>query len=198
MSDVHVVALVPVTGRAGSGAADGVPAVQLAVRRLISTASVDRVILLPESELDFSVSAVLDAGDVRVVSAALPEYAAAVAAQPGVRVVLVHDPLRAFVPVDVVDRVVRAVLANGRPVVPVLPCSDTVKQTDDAGVVIDTPDRAWLRVVQTPIGYPAELISSGAVVAGEVPAGALMVTGDPRARRVASAVDLVMIDGGLT
>jgi 2-C-methyl-D-erythritol 4-phosphate cytidylyltransferase len=199
MSEANVVALVPVTGRAGVGAPDGVPVVRLAVRRLIGAASVDRVILLPESELDLSVSAVLDIGDVRVVSgSALSEYAAVVAAQPGVRVVLVHDPLRAFTPVDVVDRVVLAVLADGRPVVPVLPCSDTVKQTDDAGVVIDTPDRAWLRVVQTPIGYPAELISSGAVVAGEVPAGALLVAGDPKARRVAGAVDLVMIDGGLT
>jgi len=196
MSDAHVVALVPVTGRAGLGA-DGVPVVQLAVRRLIGAASVDRVILLPESELDFSVSAVLDAGDVRVVSAALPGYAAVVAAQPGVRVVLVHDPLRAYVPVDVVDRVVHAVLTEDRPVVPVLPCSDTVKQTNEAGVVINTPDRAWLRVVQTPLGYPAELISSGAVVAGAVPEGALTVAGDPRARRVAGAVDLVMIDGGL-
>jgi 2-C-methyl-D-erythritol 4-phosphate cytidylyltransferase len=196
MSDVNVVALVPVSGRAGLGEIDGVPVVLLTVRRLIGAASVDRVILLPESGVDIP-SAVSDAGDVVVVSgSAVSACAAEVAARAGV--VLVHDPLRPFTPVDLVDRVVRAVLADGRPVVPVLPCTDTVKQVDDDGVVMDTPDRAWLRVVQSPIGYPARLLSSGAVVAGDVPAGALMVAGDPLARRVASAVDLVMIDGGLT
>jgi 2-C-methyl-D-erythritol 4-phosphate cytidylyltransferase len=195
MSDAHVVALVPVSGRAGLGTIDGVPVVLLTVRRLIGATSVDRVILLPESGVDIP-SAVSDAGDVRVSASAVAACAAEVAARAGV--VLVHDPLRPFTPVDLVDRVVRAVLADGRPVVPVLPCTDTVKQVDDAGVVLDTPDRAWLRVVQSPIGYPAELLSSGAVVAGDVPLGALMVAGDPLARRVASAVDLVMIDGGLT
>jgi 2-C-methyl-D-erythritol 4-phosphate cytidylyltransferase len=195
MSDAHVVALVPVSGRAGLGAIDGVPVVLLTVRRLIGAASVDRVILLPESGVDIP-SAVSDAGDVLVSDSSVSACAAEVAVRAGV--VLVHDPLRPFTPVDLVDRVVRAVLADGRPVVPVLPCTDTVKQVDDTGVVMDTPDRAWLRVVQSPIGYPAALLSSGAVVAGDVPLGALMVAGDPLARRVASAVDLVMIDGGLT
>ena len=127
---------------------------------------------------------------------ALAQRAVSTAAQPGVQVVLVHDPLRAYTPTDVVARVVREVLATGRPVVPVLPCSDTVKRLDDADVVIDTPDRGGLRVVQSPIGYPAESITSGAVVPGTVPAGALTVVGDPLARRLASPVDIVMINGG--
>ena len=77
---------------------------------------------------------------------------------PMIRVVLVHDPLRAFAPPSSIRRVVEAVLVADTPVVPVLPCSDTVKLLDDHRVVIDTPDRAGLRVVQTPLGYPARLI----------------------------------------
>jgi 2-C-methyl-D-erythritol 4-phosphate cytidylyltransferase len=103
--------------------------------------------------------------------------AISVAVEPGIRVVLVHDPLRVAAPPDVVARVVKSVLTSGRPVVPVLPCSDTVKRLDDSGVVIDTPDRSDLRVIQSPIGYPAELISSGVVVPGTVPSGALTIDG---------------------
>lgn len=111
-------------------------------------------------------------------------------------VVLVHDPLRAHTPVDMLARVVRAVLATGRPVVPVLPCSDTVKRLDESAVVIDTPDRNGLRVRQSPLGYPAGSITSGLVVAGTVPTGAVTVPGDPMARRLAGPVDVAMIDGG--
>lgn len=118
-----------------------------------------------------------DVIDRRVSGADVVASAVAVAAQPGVRVVLVHDPLRVATPPDVVARVVQAVLDSGRAVVPVLPCTDTVKSLDDADVVIDTPDRVALRVIQSPIGYPAELISSGAVVPGTVPSGALTIDG---------------------
>jgi 2-C-methyl-D-erythritol 4-phosphate cytidylyltransferase len=196
MSDASVVALVPVTGRAGLGTVDGVPIAIRAVRRLIGADSVDRVIVLSESTGPSTVDFASTGVDV-VLDATVRECAAAVAARPGVRVVLVHDPLRAYTPAAVVDRVVLAVLAEGRPVVPVLPCSDTVKRVDDTDVVMDTPDRAGLRVTQSPIGYPAGLLVSGAVTAGTVPVGALTVAGDPRARRLAGPVDLAMIDGGL-
>jgi 2-C-methyl-D-erythritol 4-phosphate cytidylyltransferase len=59
----------------------------------------------------------------------------------------------------------------------VLPCSDTVKRLDADGFVIDTSDRAGLRVVRTPIGYPAALIRSGALAPGAVPVGARTVDG---------------------
>lgn len=123
----------------------------------------DRLVEVPESDLVAS--------------------AVAVASAPDVRVVLVHDARRSGTPFEVVARVVESVLASGRPVVPVLPCTDTVKLTDESGVVSDTPDRRELRVVQSPIGYPAAMITSGAVVPGTVPVGAL-------------TLDLT-IDGGL-
>lgn len=195
MSDV--VALVPVAGHAGQRAddgsrgeaalflVDGVPLVVHAVRRLLAAELVDDVVVLSDSGL------ALPGLGVPILSGTTADVASALAGD--VRVVLVHDPLRAFTPSAVVDRVVRAVLEHGRPVVPVLPCSDTVKRLDPSGVVIDTPDRTGLRVAQTPIGYPAGLIIDGTVVAGDVPIGALPVPGDPKARRLAGAVDRAMI-----
>jgi 2-C-methyl-D-erythritol 4-phosphate cytidylyltransferase len=152
MSDASVVALVLVTGPAEQDVA-GVAA----VRRLADVAG-RVVVLTPEMPFDAAVTAVL----------------------PGVRVVLVHDPLRGELSSDVASRVAREVVATGRPVVPVLPCSDTVKRLDDSAVVIDTPDRNELRVVVSPVGYPAELITSGAVLAGTVPVGAVTIDGGPR------------------
>jgi 2-C-methyl-D-erythritol 4-phosphate cytidylyltransferase len=203
MSDVHVVAVVPVAGRVNQRARDSasggsallsvhdVPLVVHAVRRLRAAASVDEIVVLPEHVSDMDGLRL----DARILTGSLADTTRDLAATASV--LLVHDPLRAFVPVDVVDRVVQAVLAHRRPVVPVLPCSDTVKRIDPSGVVMDTPDRSGLRVAQAPVGYPAELIADGSVVPGTVPAGALTVAGDPRARRVADAVDLAMLDGGM-
>jgi 2-C-methyl-D-erythritol 4-phosphate cytidylyltransferase len=171
MSDVTVVALVPVAGRPGQD-----ELIAAAIRRL--TGFVSHVIVLADTDIPTAATVVS--------GTSLAEHAVTVASRPGVRVVLVHDPLRAHTPADLVTRVVDEVLRTGRPVVPVLPCS----------VVIDTPDRTALRVLQSPIGYPAELIASGAVVAGTVPVHARTVAGDPQARRLATAVDIAMINGG--
>jgi 2-C-methyl-D-erythritol 4-phosphate cytidylyltransferase len=43
-------------------------------------------------------------------------------------------------------------------VVPVLPLSDTVKHVDTHGLVVGGPDRAGLRVVQTPQGFAPDLL----------------------------------------
>lgn len=94
------------------------------------------------------------------------------------RVVLVYDPSRTSVSDTTVRRIIDEVVRRGVPVVPVLPCSDTVKRLDADGFVVDTPDRAGLRVVQSPVGYPADAVRSGSAVTG-VPVGAHVVPGDP-------------------
>jgi 2-C-methyl-D-erythritol 4-phosphate cytidylyltransferase len=197
MSDVRVVMLMLLAGRAEWRAAlvrvDGVPLLVHAVRRVADSGSVDRIVVVaPEFEMDGELTELLAEFGVSFVPVVPGSFA------PTVRVVLVHDPLRAFAPPSLTRRVVDAVLAADTPVVPVLPCSDTVKLLDDHRVVIDTPDRAGLRVVQTPLGYPARLIRSGAVVLGDVPPGANTVPGDPAARRLAGPVALAMVDGGVT
>jgi 2-C-methyl-D-erythritol 4-phosphate cytidylyltransferase len=191
MSDVRVVALMPLTGRAEWLAVltrvDGVPLIVHAVRRIVDSGTVDRIIVVtPESEMDGELTELLAEFGVSVdgIVRAVPSFA------PTVRVVLVHDPLRAFAPPSLIRRVADAVLVADTPVVPVLPCSDTVKLLDDHRVVIDTPDRAGLRVIQTPLGYPARLMSS--VALGAVLPGAHTVPGDPAARRIAGPVALAM------
>lgn len=167
MSDGTVVALVPVTGRADAAA------LAHALRQLADAGVTKQIVVAAESEKD--IRALLpDDGSVRVV----PEFTVA-HLDPEARVVLVHDPLRVLAPAELIRHVVATVLADDVPVVPVLPCSDTVKRLDATGFVIDTPDRAGLRVVQTPIGYPAALLRSGVHQPGDVPVGARTVDGAP-------------------
>lgn len=193
---MNVVALVPVAGRGDVVGqvltrVAGVPLLVHALRALLRSDLVTTVVVVRDgSEVD-GVLAEFGLGDsVTVVSDALTCLDAA---RPDV--VLVHDPLRAFAPTDLVDRVVTAVLDLSGPVVPVLPCSDTVKRVDDHDSVLDTPDRAGLRVTQTPLGYPGTMVTSA--TSGSVPVGAATVPGDPLARRLAGPVDLAMMGGGL-
>ncbi|MCS5499319.1 2-C-methyl-D-erythritol 4-phosphate cytidylyltransferase [Cnuibacter physcomitrellae] len=75
-----------------------------------------------------------------------------------VDVVLVHDAARAFTPAAVFDSVIEAVRVSGGGVIPVMPVVDTVKSVDDGELVTGTVDRARLRAVQTPQGFPRETL----------------------------------------
>lgn len=176
------------------------------VHGLVESGVVDRVLMVtPGSELDSGVSSVADSIPVAVAAGSLAAVCAAELAseRSNVQVVLIHDPLRAFTPPELITRVVTAVLASERPVVPVLECSDTVQRLDGDGRVEQTLDRAGLRVAQTPVGYPAAMIRSGAVDFAAVNntavdvgwplAGAGTVPGDPAARRLAGPIDLTMM-----
>ncbi len=74
--------------------------------------------------------------------------------------VLVHDAARPFASVELFERVIEAVRKTGVSAVPALPISDTVKRVDAAGVVHETVDRAPLVAVQTPQGFPRELLAA--------------------------------------
>jgi 2-C-methyl-D-erythritol 4-phosphate cytidylyltransferase len=74
-----------------------------------------------------------------------------------VSTVLIHDAARPFVPDDVVERVVAAA-RGGQVVVPALPVVDTLKEVDESGIVARTVDRARLWRVQTPQGFPRDVI----------------------------------------
>jgi 2-C-methyl-D-erythritol 4-phosphate cytidylyltransferase len=76
----------------------------------------------------------------------------------GIDCVLVHDAARAFVPAEVVDRVVAAVRGGAAAVVPVVPVTDTIKRVSAAGEVVDTPDRSTLVAVQTPQGFDPDVL----------------------------------------
>jgi len=158
----EVVALVPDVGRAESRAS----VVAQAVQRLAEAGVIGRIVVVPPAGSEMDISA---GGSMRAVTEL----------DTAVRVVLVYDPSRTSVSDTTVRRVIDTVLERGVPVVPVLPCSDTVKRLDVAGFVVDTPDRAGLRVVQSPIGYPADALRSGRSHPDTVPVGAHVVPGDP-------------------
>lgn len=71
--------------------------------------------------------------------------------------VLIHDAARPFVSSQLIKRVIDAVPMAGA-VIPALPVSDTIKQLDENGTVVSTPDRAQLRAAQTPQGFDFKLI----------------------------------------
>ncbi|AQT81893.1 2-C-methyl-D-erythritol 4-phosphate cytidylyltransferase [Mycolicibacterium litorale] len=116
--------------------------------------------------------------------------------------VLVHDAARPLTPVAQVQRVVSALRAGQRAVIPVLPVTDTIKAVDANGVVLGTPERAGLRAVQTPQGFETSLLrrayqrAAGAVVTDDA---ALVehlgtpvhtVAGDTLAFKITTPLDL--------
>jgi 2-C-methyl-D-erythritol 4-phosphate cytidylyltransferase len=118
-----------------------------------------------------------------------------------VEAVLVHDAARAFVAPDVVDRVIDAVASGADAVIPALPVVDTVKRVDDAGLVIETPDRAALRIVQTPQGFRRQVLEDAhAQPLADAPDDAslvealgvpvLVVTGSDTAFKITTPADL--------
>lgn len=121
--------------------------------------------------------------------------------------VLVHDAARPCAPTVVAQRVLAALRAGAQAVIPVLPVPDTIKQVDAAGYVRATPDRAGLRLVQTPQGFAGALLcrahdgspdatdDAGLVEALGVPV--VTVVGDPRAVKVTTAADLVALTAAL-
>ncbi len=70
--------------------------------------------------------------------------------------VLIHDAARAFTPVDVFERVIARVRADGVGVIPALPVVDTIARRAPDGAVVEQVDRAQLASIQTPQGFPLE------------------------------------------
>jgi len=120
---------------------------------------------------------------------------------PSARIVLVHDVARPLAPSGLFDKVVDAVRTTGQGIVPGLAVVDTVKRIDKGGLVLGTVDRSELWAVQTPQGFPRELlVSAAATAAEELTDDAALVTsaghpvsvivGDPLAFKITSAWDL--------
>ena len=76
---------------------------------------------------------------------------------PEVGIVLVHDAARPLVDSDTIERVI-AKAREGVGAVPALPATDTIKEVDETGAIVRTPDRAKLFHAQTPQGFPRAMI----------------------------------------
>jgi 2-C-methyl-D-erythritol 4-phosphate cytidylyltransferase len=72
-------------------------------------------------------------------------------------VVLIHDAARPLVGDKTIDRVIASVRA-GRCTIAALPVVDTLKEVDEAGLIIRTIERERLWRAQTPQGFPREVI----------------------------------------
>lgn len=72
-------------------------------------------------------------------------------------IVLIHDAARAFVTDAVITRAIEAAGKTGA-AIPVVAVTDTIKQIDDASHVDATPDRARLRIAQTPQAFRFDAI----------------------------------------
>jgi len=69
--------------------------------------------------------------------------------------VLIHDGVRPFVPTDLISRIVKAT-HQYRAVIPALTARETIKEANQAGLVVKTHDRRTLWVVQTPQAFRYE------------------------------------------
>ncbi len=76
-------------------------------------------------------------------------------AQPG-DVVMIHDCVRPFVPVDLLDELCLQAAPDGA--ILAVPCRDTVKRSAGDGAIEATLDRDSVWLAQTPQAFPYELI----------------------------------------
>ena len=72
-------------------------------------------------------------------------------------IVLIHDAARPFADAALVARAIHAAALHGA-AAPGVALADTIKEIDDAGTVVATPERARLRAVQTPQAFRFDLI----------------------------------------
>lgn len=193
-------ALVPLAGR---------PLVAWAVDTLLAGGVAEVVVAVPAAHRA-AFAAVLPGGVTLVDGGATRTAsvrAGLAAAGPGATAVLVHDAARPLTPPEVVVRVLEALAAGARAVVPVLPVVDTTVVVDESGAITDAVHRASLRRVQTPQGFDrrtledgyaaladgVELTDDAAVVrAAGVPVQT--VDGDERAAKVTVAHDLALAE----
>jgi len=78
---------------------------------------------------------------------------------PDIEFVLVHDAARALASASLVGRVIQALNGGEVAVIPALPVVDTIKSINSDGYVTMTPDRTYLRAVQTPQGFTRQILN---------------------------------------
>jgi 2-C-methyl-D-erythritol 4-phosphate cytidylyltransferase/2-C-methyl-D-erythritol 2,4-cyclodiphosphate synthase len=72
-------------------------------------------------------------------------------------IVLIHDAARPFVSQALISRAIDAAKGTGA-AIPAIAVADTIKLVDEGGYVADTPERARLRIAQTPQAFRYDVI----------------------------------------
>jgi 2-C-methyl-D-erythritol 4-phosphate cytidylyltransferase len=115
---------------------------------------------------------------------------------------LVHDAARPLASGEVWARVLQGARSHGA-VVPVAPVVDTVKRVDANGRILETVDRAPLRLAQTPQGFAGALLrrahrevtadaTDDASMVEALGQPVMTVAGDPANLKVTTPRDLVV------
>ena len=170
---------------------------------------IDGIVMVVPEEYEERASLLADDLCATKIAAAVPggatrpdSVAAGVACVPeAAEFVLVHDAARPLTPPEVVDRVVAELRSGAEGVVPALAVADTVKRVGPDDSVAETLERAALRAVQTPQGFPAAVLRDAlAARAGDATDCAslvealgrtvICVEGDERAFKVTTPADL--------
>jgi 2-C-methyl-D-erythritol 4-phosphate cytidylyltransferase len=208
---MHLVAVVVARSAHALTPVAGVPMVARAVRALLDGVPVERVRVAAAEALHPEIRRVCAGMPVDVGSPAVRAHTVQrrdatgsddVATASGDVVLLLHDACRPLAPGELAAAVIGAVRADHAMAVPALPLTDTVKSVDDRGVVTGTPDRATLRVLQTPVAVRARMLPADArddpldVVRRYAAAGGEVrtVTGHPAAFAVRSEWDLELAE----
>jgi 2-C-methyl-D-erythritol 4-phosphate cytidylyltransferase len=123
--------------------------------------------------------------------------------------VLVHDAARPIVPEALIDRVLAPLSEGWDAVVPGMPVTDTIKLVDEAGAIVQTPERAKLFAAQTPQACRAsalhaalrdvddatlEAITDDAAAIERAGGRTKVVLGDPATRKVTTPEDLAALE----
>jgi 2-C-methyl-D-erythritol 4-phosphate cytidylyltransferase len=191
----------------------GRPLLEYAVDRIRCHSSIRDVVVAPPVDhlrraVELVPSAVVVAGGAtrqQSVAAGLAALA------DDVDVVLVHDVARAFVPLEVIGRVLDAIAAGADGAVPVLPVVDSMRQTSETsahlGAVVD---RASLVSVQTPQGFrrgllvtahaaaPGDDATDDATLVEAVGGRLVAVAGAAEAFKITHPVDLLTAEAVVT
>ncbi|MET0236831.1 MAG: 2-C-methyl-D-erythritol 4-phosphate cytidylyltransferase [Kibdelosporangium sp.] len=167
----------------------GVPLIERAVHNLLLAGCVRHVFICAPALLEFT------RPDVTVVTGDLGEgIEAAISAFPDIRFAVVHDVFRAATPPKVIESVVAELERGAKAVIPVVPLTDTVKQTGENGRILGTRDRTELRVMQSPLGAPIELLRRAD---GPLPGGLgvplATVPGHPHGLRIRTEFDVASV-----
>jgi 2-C-methyl-D-erythritol 4-phosphate cytidylyltransferase len=190
----------------------GRPLLEHAVERAFAAPEVSHIVIVaPASHLGEAgavASRSARPGDVDVVSGGAERTGSVAAGLAALRsgdgIVLVHDAARALAPPALFSRLIHEVRSGHPAVVPGLPVTDTIKQVDRRGVVVATPDRAFLRAVQTPQAFLREVLehahatgtaaTDDAALVEAVGGHVRVVEGEPLAFKITTADDLALAE----
>lgn len=219
MSETGGVAVIITAAGSGERLGAGIPKafvdlvgstmLERAVDAVLASGAVDQVVVAVPAEKVSDATELLD-GRATVVSGGSerPETVfkalAALSAEFEPEFVLIHDAARPLTPPATTRRVVDALRAGSRAVIPVLPVSDTIKAVDANDAVLGTPERSGLRAVQTPQGFETALlrrayeratdlsVTDDASLVERMGIPVQTVPGDPMAFKITTPLDLLL------